>query len=378
MRIRWATFPVTVGATLALTAAAAFGATIMVDSDGMASPASCSSTRPAATTIQQGVNQAAPGDTVKVCGEPTPYAGATVSTPGVKLVGVHVPVVQAPAGTALTLAADKTSVRGFEIDNSQTGISTSPQLSGYHIIKNDIHNNSIGIFLNSDGTIATMVSGNNIHDNNAAGSGSGNGIYSDTQLSKATIAFNQFVNNDNAGIFIAPQSGADSGITISKNAFSEELGSDVVFFTTVNNSKIVRNTMSNATADPINGNSSIFIAGDSHADQVANNTITNPNFNGLAVRETAHDIKVSGNHITGAGNNGIDVSSTAPGAINAASNTIANSGNVGINFAGGTSGSNLSSNHATGSHGLFNCQDQGTNTWVGNTAAPSSPVGICT
>jgi hypothetical protein len=136
--------------------------------------------------------------------------------------------------------------------------------------------------------------------------------------------------------------------------------------------------MSNATADPVNGSSSIFIAGDSHADQVTNNTITNPNFNGLAIRETAHDIKVSGNQITGAGNNGIDVNSTAPGAVNATSNTINNSGNIGINFAAGTSGSHLTSNHATGSHGLFNCQDQGSNTWVGNTTAPSSPVGICT
>jgi hypothetical protein len=378
MRIRWATVPVTVGATLALTAAAAFGATIMVDSDGHASPASCSSQAPAATTIQQGVNQASPGDTVKVCGEPAAYAGATVSTPGVKLVGVHAPVVQAPGAAALTLDADKTAVRGFEIRGSQTGVSTSSQFSGYHIVHNDIHGNAIGIYLNSDGTFVSTVSGNDIHDNNAAGAASGNGIYSDQQLSKANITLNQFVNNDNAGIFIAPQSGSDSGINIVKNSFSEELNSDVVFFTTVTNSKIARNSMSNATADPVNGSSSIFIAGDSHADQVTNNTITNPNFNGLAIRETAHDIKVSGNQITGAGNNGIDVNSTAPGAVNATSNTINNSGNIGINFAAGTSGSHLTSNHATGSHGLFNCQDQGSNTWVGNTTAPSSPVGICT
>src|SRR3954449_6739891 len=167
--IRWATFPAVVGATLALTAAAAFGATIMVDSDGHASPASCSSQAPAATTIQQGVNLAAPGDTVKVCGEPAAYAGANVSTPGEKLVGVHAPVVQAPGGAAFTLYADKTAVRGlqnaeigeavtlkadkaavrgFEIRGSQTGISTSSQFSGYHIVHNDIHGNAIGIFLN--------------------------------------------------------------------------------------------------------------------------------------------------------------------------------------------------------------------------------------
>src|SRR5690348_2139075 len=67
MRFRVAMFPVVVVAALALTAAAAFGATIMVDSDGAATPSNCAGGAPGSAylTIQGGVNNAAPGDTVK-------------------------------------------------------------------------------------------------------------------------------------------------------------------------------------------------------------------------------------------------------------------------------------------------------------------------
>ena len=46
MRFRVAMFPVAIVATLGLTAAAAFGATIMVDSDGAATPSNCAGGAP--------------------------------------------------------------------------------------------------------------------------------------------------------------------------------------------------------------------------------------------------------------------------------------------------------------------------------------------
>src|SRR5437762_4946268 len=129
MRFRVAMFPVAVVATLGLTAAAAFGATIMVDSDGAATPTSCTAGAPGSAflTIQGGVNAASPGDTVKVCGEPTPYARATVATHGVKLVGVNNPIIEGGAGNnGLTLNPDKLTVKGFEIRNSAAAILTNP------------------------------------------------------------------------------------------------------------------------------------------------------------------------------------------------------------------------------------------------------------
>jgi len=292
---------------------------------------------------------------------------------------VNNPIVEGgPANNGLTLNADKVTVRGFEIRNSAAAILTNPNFSGYQISHNNLHGNSIGIYLGSDGTFRSFITHNNIHDNNAPGGGSGNGIDAETPASNVNITGNQFSNNDNAGVLMNPQTGADIGINIVNNTFSQELGSDVAFLATVNNSKIVHNTMTNTAADPINGNSSIFIGADSHADTVAQNTIRNANFNGLAVRDTAHDLTVSRNTITGAGNNGIDVSSTAVDAVNASGNKITSSQQIGINFQAGTTGSHLTGNHSTLSGGAFNCQDLGTNIWSVNTAAPSNPVGICT
>jgi hypothetical protein len=390
MRFRVAMFPVVVFAALALTAAAAFGATIMVDSDGAATPTNCAGGAPGSAylTIQGGVNNAAPGDTVKVCGEPAHiYAGATVATHSVRLVGVNNPVVQAAntSSNAFTLNADKVTVKGFEIQNSAAAIFTSQNHSGYQILHNNMHDNAIGIYLQSNGTYHTLIAHNNIHDQNLALPGGGNGIDNETAASNVTITENQFTNNDNEGILLNPQSGADSGFVISYNTFSQELGSDVAFLQTVNNSKVVHNTMSNTSADPANGGSSVFIGANSSNDTVATNTIRNPNFDGVAIRDTAHDIAVSRNTITGAGNNGLDVSSTAVHAVSAVGNKIVSSQNFGINFEAGTNGNNLTGNHATLSGGADNCNDLSTgtgtagtaNTWASNTAAPSHPVGIC-
>ena len=52
MRFRVAMFPVAIVATLGLTAAAAFGATIMVDSDGAATPTNCAGGAPGSEKSQ--------------------------------------------------------------------------------------------------------------------------------------------------------------------------------------------------------------------------------------------------------------------------------------------------------------------------------------
>jgi len=383
MRIRWATVPVAAGATIVLTAAAAFGATIMVDSDGLASPNNCNGTQPAATTIQQGVNQAAPGDTVQVCAEPAPYAGATVNTPDVSLVGVNNPVVSNPAGTAITLAADNTKISGFQVTDSLTGITTDPTHSGYVISKNDINNNGIGIFLGSNGVNTTSVTRNQITDNNGPGAASGTGIYSDVPLHNAVISFNTFNNNDNEQINITPNIATpDTGITIQHNTFTGGDNSDIAFCpgcaSGVNDSRILNNRIT----DPANpaGGSSIFIGGASTNDTLQRNQITNSNFSGIAIRDTAQGINIVSNKITGPLGNGIDVSSTANNAVNATSNRITNAGIDGIVLAGGTSGNKLTSNHAKGS-ASFNCEDGSSplaNTWNNDHFAPSNPPGICT
>jgi len=372
---------VTVGATLALTAAAAFGATIMVDQDSLASPGNCAGSGPAYPTIQGGGNAASPGDTVEMCGNtPSPYAGATVNTPDVHLLGVNNPVVTDP-GTAITLNGNNDSISKFVIAKSGTGITTSPAASGYLISRNEIVGNSIGIFLGSDGTNRTVVTRNIIANNNRPGAASGTGIYSDVPLHNASINFNTFDNNDNEQINITPTGPSDTGLTIQHNTFTGGNNTDIAFCpgcaSGVNDSTISNNKITDPH-DPAGG-SSIFIGGTSSNDTLQRNQITSSNFNAIAIRDTAQGINIVSNKITTPLNNGIDVSSTASGAINATSNRITNAANVGINLAGGTTGNRLTSNHAKGSGSGFNCVDGPlpANTWVNNHFAPSFPPGIC-
>jgi nitrous oxidase accessory protein NosD len=386
MRIRWATVPVVAGATVVLTAAAAFGATIMVDHDGLASPGNCNGTAPAATTIQQGVNQAAPGDTVEVCGGGAPYAGAVVNTPSVHLLGVSNPVVTEPAGTAITLNGNNDTISKFTITGSQAGITTSPLASGYLITRNNINNNAIGIFLGSDGTTQTLVTRNVIDSNNGPGAASGTGIYSDVPLHNATISFNKFNNNDNEQINITPNIAAsDTGINIQHNTFTNGNNSDVAFCpgcaSGVNDSTISNNKMSDPH-DPAGG-STIYIGGTSSNDTLQSNKITNSNFNGISIRENAGStgpISIVSNKITTPVNNGIDVTSPSSDAVNATSNRVTNPGNFGIHLGAGTTGNRLTSNHAKGAP-VFNCVDESSplaNTWTNDHSAPSNPPGICT
>ena len=380
MRIRWATFPAVTGAAVVLTAAAAFGATIMVDNTG----GTCG-TPPAATTIQQGVNMAAPGDTVDVCGGGAPYAGATVNTPDVHLVGVKNPVVTQPGATAITLAANGDTISKFTLTGSQTAITTSPLASGYVISRNNINNNSLGIFLGSDGTNQTTVTRNVIDSNNLAGPVGGTGIYSDVPLHNATISFNKFNNNDNEQINITPAVATpDTGITIQHNTFTNGDNTDVAFCpgcaSGVNDSSISNNKITDQNS---NLASSIYIGGTSSNDTLQRNKIANSNFSAIAIRENAGStapINVISNKITNPTGNGLDVSSPSSNAVNAVSNRVSGAGIDGILLQAGTTGNRLTSNHATGSAN-FNCEDQSAplaNTWTNDHSAPSNPQGICT
>lgn len=353
MRVRWATFPAAAVATLALTATAAFGATIMVDSDGAATPTNCAGGAPgsAYTTIQAGVDAANAGDRVKVCGESTPYAGAVVNK-SVQLIGVANPVVTQAGGTGLSLQADSITVKRFEIAGNATGIATSSSFSGYNIVNNNIHDNTDGIQLNSNGTLPTSVTRNTISDNSNAGINS-------ATLSKATIGTNVFADNVVFGVILSP-AGTDTAIIVSGNKFSGGGHSDIVFNGTVSNSNITNNVITDDHVASA-GAGAIFVGGASQNDKVANNTVTNAN------------------------NIGIWVNSTALGAATVRANKVTDSLSAGISFDPSTHGNTIVRNLSSGSGGV-NCNDSSTgsgtagtaNTWVFNHTAPSSPAGICT
>lgn len=104
-------------------------------------------------------------------------------------------IVEPPAGlTGFDLSAAVT-LDGFIFQNADNNaaVTTRPTSSGYVLKNNLFQDNTIGLYLNSNGT--TTVTANCFRDNNNPGSSSGDGIYSDLGLKSATIGQNRFWNN---------------------------------------------------------------------------------------------------------------------------------------------------------------------------------------
>jgi hypothetical protein len=195
------------------------------------------------SSIGAAVAAASPGDTVKVC--PGTYnelvtVNKTLTIQGAQ-VGVDartraVPVtsesVVGSGDGAFQIEADKVVIDGFTIQGVNNppnlfptalgaGIWTNPGFSGtsggHQIRNNIIQNNIIGIELDNDGTIQTVVERNLIQTNNQTGPDGGTGIDTNFGLINALITGNKFVGNSNSGIDTLATS---SGVTVSNNEFS--------------------------------------------------------------------------------------------------------------------------------------------------------------
>ena len=104
----------------------------------------------------------------------------------------------------LQINADNVTVDGFTLQGATSGFTAGihavANFSGYRVLNNLIQNNVIGLFINSNGMNATLVQGNRFRNNTNPGSASGNGIYSNGQLSKTTLRQNCFSGQTTASI----------------------------------------------------------------------------------------------------------------------------------------------------------------------------------
>jgi nitrous oxidase accessory protein NosD len=402
----------TAGLLLIGTAPANAAVTQVVDDDGLASLTNCNAATPANTTIQAGVNAAAPGDTVKVC--PGTYTenvtvnkAITLNGPKAGVNGTRAQVLASeavvhasdPNQPIFMLAANGITLNGFLVeDNSNNaGIQTSPAFSGYRVLNNIVQDNVFGIYLHGNGAATTLVRRNLLDGNNRPGSASGNGIYSDQGALGITIQANNFRNQTNAGILFATAGTQQKSVLIQNNR-SLNNSSFVVLFNTQNAQVVANRTNDTIPGDDNVQGSAIFVGGDSDGILIQRNVVMNSPFSGIAVRDTlqiftgAANVDVLGNTVTGADNNGIDVTADEFAAASVRNNTVNNNAVDGIFFGGDavtpppfeTHGNQIRGNTASG-NGNFDCEDDSTgsgtagtaNTWVNNNGVTDNPNGIC-
>jgi hypothetical protein len=384
-------------------------ATYVVDDDGQGAPGNCNAATPAFTTIQAGVNAGAPGDTVQVC-RGLYTENVTVNTANLNIRGAKAGVngtrVVTPANESIvhsanfdlpifTLGANGITLNGFLIEDNtnNSGIETRPDSSGYRILNNIVRQNVIGINLHGSGVATTLVRRNLIQANNRPGAANGNGIYSDQGALGITIQANHFVNNRNVAILFANAGRQTESIIIQNNRSLNDR--TFVAFFGVQNAQVLSNR-TNDTNDADDDGSTMFVGGDSDGILIQRNVLVNPEFAGIAVRDTlqiftgAANVDVLGNTITGAEGSGIDVSAEDFAAVSVRNNTVRNNGvqsfppTDGILFGSATNGNQIRGNTASGNF-PFDCEDNSTgsgtagtaNTWVNNNGVTDNPNGIC-
>jgi len=384
-------------------------ATWVVDDDLQGAPGNCNAATPAFATIQAGVNAAAPGDTVQVC-RGVYTENVTVNTANLNIIGAKTGVngtrvvtlanesvvhTLDPNQPIFKLAANGITLNGFLIEDNtnNSGIETRPNFSGYRILNNIVRQNVFGIYLNSSGDTTTLVRRNLLQGNNRVGAANGNGIYSDQGALGISIQANHFENNRNVGILFANAGTQQKSIIIQNNRSLNDR--TFVAFFNVQNAQVLAN-QTNDTNDADDDGSAIFVGGDSDGILIQRNVLRNPEFAGVAVRDTlqifsgAANVDILGNRISGAEGSGIDVSADDFAAVSVRNNTVTNTGvgafppSDGILFDSVTHGNQIRGNTASGNV-PNDCEDNsvgsgtaGTaNTWVNNNGVTDNPNGIC-
>jgi len=258
-------------------------ATLLVDDDGVQKP------NAQFTSINAAILAANPGDTIKVF--PGTYNESVLVNKSVALLGVHsgsaveragmksddptkdAIIVPTGAGTdGFDVSADKVQIRGFTIENTDSGVTTvgidqQATVSGGHYVNNLIEGHTFGMYLNSStipGKPQTVVRDNAFVNNNATGGSSGDGIYSDQGARNILIEDNFFTDDSSAAVVFAGTAGTQSQIIIQGNNLFNDSSIALI---NVEGARVANNH-----SDGANG-SAIFLDGVSDV-HVVNNRLT--------------------------------------------------------------------------------------------------------
>ena len=363
---------------LVLGALPASAATFTVD-DGAVPGGGC--TNPF-NTISAAVACANPGDTINVASG-TYNESVTVSVSNLTINGAQRDVdartrsVAASAestvngtpnenGFFVTTGTSNVTINGFRVQNAVehgaggldgVGIYLQGGSSNVRILNNIIRDNGFGLYLNGSNQ---LVRQNRFIDNNAAGSASGNGIYSDQGLTSSTIDRNRSSGHANGGMPLIGQIPAIPGtvpvtnLTVTNNQSDGDLNG--VFATAVKTASFTDNTFINST-----GFHGMQFDGGNDNITITRNTVSNNNFSAIRL------------------NSDTDVTPNSDFTI--VSNTLLNNGDFGINADDNFDGSfefhfnHIFSNDTGGARNVTGTEMEAENNFWGCNEGPNSAGG---
>jgi hypothetical protein len=385
---------VVAAATLANTGQA-FGATLIVDDDGVQCP---NRTSP---SIQVAVGLASPGDTVKVC--PGLY-NETVSVPKTLTItgtlagtalgrcfGTPSPpnpavdaIVQGPTLWTFGLLADDIVLENFVIQrtNNGPGVYWSGVFSGYLTRNNIIQENTFGLYANSGGATQSVARFNCFRANNAPGAASGDAIYADQGSRNILIERNRSTLHNVAAAVFAGAPGTQQDITYRLNEL--RLDNSIVFFSTLRPT-VAFNSISNA----LTSGTAILIGGGNDTALVARNVVNGAGLNSSGVSVSAifgpnRNVDVLNNSVQNA-RDGINVSDPAPGVAELRSNSLRDNRRDGIRMTAATS-LNTVANNFMRRNLEHDCHDDSVglnppalvaNFWIDNDGITENRPGLC-
>src|SRR5215208_3383223 len=182
--------------------------------------------------VQSAVNVANPGDVIDV--GPGTFAPANI-TQSVVLTGAQegndgrnrTPLappetVSTGGGVGFDVNARHVTIDGFTFQSGAPGVWLRPGFSDSTVVNNVFFDNTIGLYVASDGLDPTLVRHNKFELNNFAGPSNGNGIYGDQGAGRVSIDENSFLGNMNAGVLFTNTPGpgfANEDIRVTDNTF---------------------------------------------------------------------------------------------------------------------------------------------------------------
>lgn len=368
---------------------------------GVASAACPAPTQP---TLVAAVAAAAAGSTILVC--PGVYTGTVVVDKPLTLRGAQRgvdaragrtnPATESiidgggAAGIRITGTTSGVTVDGFTIRNAGNDTQTADGIeafgggSGFTLTDNVITQTTYGINMSSSGTSASTVAHNRFDSNNRSGAAGGSGVFVCCGPgNNLTIADNLFSGHSAAAVNTAGDATRPStGLRIERNQSVD----DATFAVVVNatGAVLADNVVVRRPGATVDAGSGVYVGGGTTSLQVTRNVISAGAATGIRVTNMYGapnvGLAVVGNQVIGR-LYGVRMSGQLSGIVRG--NTIAGSTAVGILLDADNAGVTVTGNRI--GQDPLGCQDASTgtrtahtaNTWTGNVARRSTPVGIC-